>query len=436
MPYHPLSDPAGTPRTVYDLTAPPPPATAPLIGARHVDVAVVGAGFTGLSAALHLAQAGARVAVLEANEIGWGASGRNFGQVVPYLRHEAHHALHHFGPERGERLVAAAAGAPDLVFGLIAAHGMDCQARQSGLLFAAHTEKAMRGLEARAALWSQRGVGVSLLDADQTRAMIGGGAYPGGLFDPRGGTVNPLAYARGLAAAAIGARAEIFTQSRVTRITRTGGIWMLETAGGAALANAAVLATDAYTDDIWPGLRNSIIALRIYQLASLPLPEPLRRAILPKGQALTDTRRLPSGVRLHADGRLHVSTGGPAFGAAEKPDTATPLAHLKTLFPDIGTLEWDYAWSGWIAMTPDEYPRLHALAPGLFAGIGYSGRGIGLATVLGRDLARLAGGAPANELSLPVGRPHRVGIPGLNQLAVKSVMAYRRLRDAGERRGW
>ncbi|WP_162820696.1 NAD(P)/FAD-dependent oxidoreductase [Microvirga calopogonii] len=430
MPYHPLSDPGDLPQTVYGLTAPAAPRTEPLRGARAVDVAVIGAGFTGLSAALHAAEAGARVMVLEANEIGWGASGRNFGQVVPYLRHEASHALRYFGPVYGERLVTAAASGPDLVFSLIDRLGIECQANRKGLIIAGHTPAAVRALARRSEFWDRRGVSLPLLNPSQTAELIGGGNYPGALLESRGGTINPLAYARGLAAAAVANGAIIHTRSRVTRISREPGDWRLATTEGNVMAGTVLIGTNAYTDSLWPGLQRSIVPMRTYQLVSHPLSENLRRSILPGEQALTDTRRMASGVRRHPDGRLQVTADGPRFSALETPAVAAAVRRLETLFPQLGRVEWEFAWSGWLALTPEEYPRLHELASGVFAALGYSGRGIALGTVLGRELARRAMGASPDSLVLPFTAPRTLGFPTLNEVAVKTVIGYKRLLDA------
>ena len=170
--HEPLSDHAGPP-DVYVRGAPPPPPTQPLEEQRHVEVAVIGAGFTGLSAALHLAEAGVDVAVLEAKEIGWGASGRAFGQVVPYLKlgHEA--ILRHYGPARGQRVVDAVADGPDLVFELIGRHGIECWAMRSGLIFAAHSPSGRRDLESRTRYWQQRGAPVEMLEGARCAEAIG-----------------------------------------------------------------------------------------------------------------------------------------------------------------------------------------------------------------------------------------------------------------------
>jgi glycine/D-amino acid oxidase-like deaminating enzyme len=301
---------------------------------------------------------------------------------------------------------------------------------KNGLIFAAHTTRALKELETRAGFWERRGETLSLLDAAQTAEAIGGGDYPGALLEPRGGTLNPLAYARGLARAAMALGARIHTRSRATAISRDGFGWTIRTRSGSVDARTVILGTNAYTDRLWPGLARSLVPMRVYQLASQPLGSNLRRSLLPGGQALTDTRRMPSGVRLHPDGRLHVTTDGARFGATEAPEVRAAVRRVERLFPQLGPLQWEFSWSGWIAMTPDEYPRLHELAPGVFAALGYSGRGIGMATVLGRELARCIAGEPRQNLVLPFTDPKAVGFPLLNQMAVKTVIGYKRGSDA------
>jgi glycine/D-amino acid oxidase-like deaminating enzyme len=434
MAYQPLQDPGHLPRTTYSGTAGPAPSTARLEGDVRADIAIVGAGFTGLSAALHAAEAGAKVILLEANEIGWGASGRNFGQVVPYLRHPSARALAVLGPDYGQRMIDAAGGGPDLVFGLIEKHGMGAGAVRNGLIFAAHTPEKVKALEARTEAWRRRGVDIEMFDARQTKELIGGGAYWGCSVDRRGGTINALGYTRGLARAAMAAGAVIHTGSRVVSLKRDGKGWKLDTLGGSVAADKVMLGTGAYSDTLWPGLSESLMSFRSYGLASRPVSENVRGTILPGKQALTDTRKLTSGVRLHADGRIHVSSDGPRFGAEGRPDLAGPTRRMLAMFPQLGSIEWEIIWSGWIDLTPSEFPELHELAPGLLAGLGYSGRGIALATVMGRELARYAMGAAAKDLSFAITKPKPVPLGKFYPVAVNAAMAWFGVKEAIERR--
>jgi glycine/D-amino acid oxidase-like deaminating enzyme len=430
MDYSPTDDPCPIP-DFYASFAPPAPTMAQLHGSHRTAVAIVGAGFTGLSAALHLAERGIAPLVLEAKEIGWGASGRNFGQVVPYFKHDQDHVLRHFGPNTGERLIAAAGSAPDLVFALIERHGIACTPVRNGLIFAAHSPAGRESLARRTTFWQSRGAPVEMHDGEDAAAFIGSRFYAACSIDRRGGTINPLAYVRGLAAAATKAGAEVATGTPVTALDRIASRWRLTTPRGDVVADTVILATNAYTEHrLWPGLRQSIIPMRSYQLASRPLSENVRRSILPRYQPLTDTRPLFSGVRLHPNGRLQASADGPAFYGSGGAFVAKLNRRLGTIFPQIGALDWEYRWNGWIAMTLDRYPHLHALAPGLWAGLGYSGRGIGLATLMGREIAGRVAGIAEQDLALPVTPLKPRWVTRAARPLVNSLLTYYRLQDA------
>ena len=288
------------------------PAASPPDAPRRVQVAVIGAGFTGLSAALHLAEAGADVAVLEAKEIGWGASGRAFGQVVPYLKISEAAIIRHYGQDRGPTIVDAVAAGPDLVFGLIDKHRIGCWPVRTGLIFAAHSPAGRRGLERRAEYWSASPRRGGNAGRNAMCRQIGSKLYRSALIDRRGGHINPFAYVRGLARAAVGAGAVVHARTPVRGLSRRDGVWSVQTDGHGVTAETVIIATNAYSTSLWPGLRESVVAVRGHGFVSAPLSDNLRRSILPGGQSLTDTRRLFSAVRLLPDGRLHASAHGPA----------------------------------------------------------------------------------------------------------------------------
>lgn len=385
--YDPLSDQSAPPRVYLD-TAPSPPPTTPLHRSTNVDVAIIGAGFTGLSTALHLAEAGISVMVLEAKQIGWGASGRAFGQVVPYLKRGHEAILRQYGRD-GQHIVDAVGMGPQLVFELIDKHGMDIWTQRSGLLFAAHSPSGRRDLEERTAYWQQRDAPVEMLYGDSCADYIGSPLYSAASLDRRGGNLNPLAYARGLARAAIAAGATVHTDTRVTALRRNGALWLIEAGPHDVVADTVIIATNAYGHDLFPGLRESIIPVRGYGFVTDPLSSNQHRSILPDRQSLTDTRHLFSGVRVLPDGRLHASAYGPLFGPDRAADWRRVAARICRLYPHLGPVRWSEGWSGWVAMTIDQFPHLHELAPGVFAALGCNGRGIAVATMLGRDLAAL-----------------------------------------------
>lgn len=218
--------------SLWAATAARAPATTPLDTDTQAEVIVVGAGYCGLSTALHLAERGVRVVVLEAKEIGFGGSGRNGGQVIPGLKHDPSELLRMFGPEEGQRLVDFAKGTADAVFELIEKHGMDVPRTRQGWIQGAHTPAALQLAERRTREWQAQGVAARQLDRNETAHLLGTDKYFGGWLDPRGGGVQPLSYARELARAAQAAGVTIHTGTPVTQLIQANGKWQAATARG------------------------------------------------------------------------------------------------------------------------------------------------------------------------------------------------------------
>ena len=428
MTYDPCADHDPIP-AYYAGLAPPAPG-APLAGSHEADVLVIGGGFTGCSTALHLAEQGVRVILLEAKEIGAGASSRNFGQVVPYLKPGHASIRKDFPPEVAERMITRVGRGPDLVFGLIERHAIQCQPRRNGLLFAAHAASGVPGLEARTRFWQERGENVRMYGAAETEELVGSRYYRACSVDYRGGTINPAGYVRGLAHAAAKCGAMICVGALAEPPERVDGKWRVRAPGGQVTADHVVLATNAYTaEKLWPGLRESIIPVRGYALASAPLSDNLRGSLLRGGQPLTDTRRTHSGMRLNEDGRLHSSTLGPPFDIEGTHDMTRLHRRVTTVFPQLDGVQWEHRWCGWIALSQDHYPHLHALAPGLWAGLGYTGRGIAAATLMGQDIASHILGRPGEETTFPVRGLKQWWMVPFARSVVAAGIAYHRLRD-------
>ena len=258
--YLPLSDASGMPQTVYSAQGGSAIGRAELGGLLDADAVVVGGGFVGCAAALYLAEAGRATVLLENNEVGWGAAGRNAGHVAAHAtKLEPDAVLSVYGPIYGPRLNEVGAGAPRMVIDLADRHSMDISIVRGGILTGAHTEAAFAKLQRRARYWRDRGAPVELLDGRATAETIGGGFYFGSVIDRRGIAVNPLALVRGLARAAIAAGARIFERSKVARLRRDGDRWRVETASGTVRCSHVLLCTNAYTDELWPGLRETVI---------------------------------------------------------------------------------------------------------------------------------------------------------------------------------
>lgn len=429
-----MSDDQALSSSLWAATASEPPIETPALeGDLRADVAIVGVGYTGLSAALHLAQAGASVRVLEAKEVGWGGSGRNFGQVIPGLKCDPDEIEARFGDEVGGRLVALAGGAADALFALVRRHAIRCDAAQSGWIQPAHGARGLAIVRRRAAQWARRGADVQDLDRAEVSALLGTDAYAGGWLDKRGGAVQPLGLARGLARAAKEAGAVIHGDSPVVSIERRGPAWRVATPRGAVEADTVILATNAYTTDLWPGLRQSLVPVRPFVVASAPLGENVRRTILPKGHGASDSKRLLSYFRLDPEGRLLMG-GRAALDERAYPHLFDELAtDARRFFPQLGTVQWTHRWSGWLAMTADHMPHLHALAPGLYAGLGYQGRGLALALVFGRELARLALHGERVTDGWPLSPLRPLPFHGLRGPVLRTVRTYWRLRDRLDR---
>ncbi len=417
------------PRCLYTLTATPAVPTAPLGGALRVEVVVVGGGYTGLSAALHLAERGRRVALLEAREPGWGAAGRNGGQVNAGLKHEPDDVERALGPLHGPQLVRLAGGAPDLLFELIARHGIDCEARRTGTLRAAYREQHCSTLRASVAQWARRGVAVEFWDAPRVAAVTGTDRYVGATFDARGGAVNPLSLARGLAAAASRLGATIHSATPALRLERDGTGWRVTTPGGVVRADRVVLATDGYSDNLWPGLRTSIVPIYSSIIATTPLPSPLCDALLAGGCVVYEAGNITVYYRRDADGRLLMGGRGRQHSDAARAHYGHLVRYAERLWPALAAVEWTHWWNGQFALTPDFYPRFHAPAPGLFIGLGYSGRGVAFGTAMGAQLAAAAAGEPLESLALPVTPVPRLRFHRFWRIGVAAGVSYGRIRD-------
>ena len=420
--------------SLWAATAAPAPDTTPLQSDVKADVVIIGAGYCGLSTALHLAERGVRVVVLEAREIGFGGSGRNGGQVIPGMKFDPSELLAMFGPEKGQRLVDFAASTVDTVFNLIDKHQMDVPLVRRGWIQGSHTADALKMAERRVRDWNAQGVGAKLLDRAETARLLGTDKYLGGWMDPRGGGVQPLSYVRGLARAAIAAGVVIHTDSPATQLQQDKGQWKVVTAGGSTVsAERVVLCTNGYTDGLWPQLSKSIINANSFQVATEPLPEAVRKSILPEGHVSSDARNLLLYYRIDHTGRLLM--GG--RGTFREPDAGQPAdwSHLESviskLFPQAAGIPIAYRWCGHVAITRDYLPHLHEPAPGLLIDIGCQGRGVGLQTRMGQALAEYI--TTGDKQGLPVAPSAIKPFPlyGLRRLYVSAVIGWYRMTAGG-----
>lgn len=402
--------------SLWDASAEEPAVNAPLKGDITTELAIVGGGFTGLSAALHAAEKGIDCQVLEAEKIGYGGSGRNVGLVNAGLWLPPQDVRRTLGEARGGALVRTLGEAPAYVLSLIERHQIRCEATRTGTIHAAHSPKGYQDLARRAEEWHRLGAPVRLLSREQASDLIGSACFHGGLVDRRAGTINPMGYVRGLARAARNAGAKIATGVRASALRRDGDRWIVETDRGRVTAKSVVLGTNAYSDNLWPGLRHTFTRIHYFQFATTPLGA-RAEGILKGGQGLWDTGPIMFSLRRDAFGRLIIGSMGTVVGGKTGLSRRWAARNLRRLFPDLGALEFEHGWHGQIAMTPDHLPRIHRLAEGLYTAIGYNGRGIAPGTVFGRAMAELLAGGAEDDLPLPISEPRRVaGAPVMARL--------------------
>lgn len=405
------------PDSLWAASASDAPETSVLQGEHSCPVVVIGGGFTGLSTALHLAENNQEVMVLESEAIGFGGSGRNVGLVNAGLWLKPEEVEDRLGKDHGKRLNSVLAEAPGQVFSIIERYGIDCEATQNGTLHLSHSFLGDKNLKERLHQLQERGAPVELLSPEKTAHLTGTHSYRTSIFDPRAGTIQPLSYVRGLAKAACSLGAQIYTNSQVTELSSLpSGEWKVCTEQGSVIAEKVVIATNAYSESLYSQLKYTFVPVHFFQYATKPLDPETLKTILPGKQGCWDTRDVMSSLRLDQSGRLILGSVGEVTDKSNSFLKSWASDRLPKLFPDQFSKSeiqkddsfWSYGWSGKIAYSNNNIPHLHPLAPGVIACVGYSGRGIGPGTVMGKLLAEYIQGKPLEDLPLPLTQPEPI----------------------------
>ena len=417
------------PPSLYADTARAAVPTPPLDGDRRVSVAVVGGGFTGLSTALHLAGQGVDVTLIEAHEPGWGASGRNGGQVNPGLKHDPDEIEKTFGADLGRRMISLSWNAPNVVFDIVNRHQIACEARQTGTLRAAYTDASARGVRSSFTQGSKRGMPVELLERAQIAAATGTNRYMCALLDRRGGHLNPLGFARGLTQAALQAGARVHGETPAEKIWRNGERWMIQTPTGTLSASNVVLATNGYTDGLWPDLASTIVPVYSGIAATEPIPEAVSREIFPSRSSLYEMGSVTVYYRLDTSNRILM--GG---RCRQRPVTDPEQLRFLTrythkLWPQLKDFKFTHGWNGQLGVTIDSYPHIHEPAPGVVVCLGYNGRGVAMSTTMGRELSRRVLGGTAADIDMPITDLKTIPFQSLWRAGVAARITYGRIRD-------
>lgn len=354
--------------------------------------------------------------MLEAGRVGHGGSGRNVGLVNAGLWLPPDTVAARLGESPGEALNAILAAAPARVFDLIDRHAIACEPRRAGTLHLAHAPGGLADLRRRAAQAQARGAPVTLLDADEAARRTGSTRFHGALFDPRAGTIQPLAYARGLARAATAAGARIFEHSTVRACGHHGGQWVLRTDGGKLRARRLLMATNAYHHAAEGTHLPQLPMVQFFQIATEPLGHNIAGDILPGGEGAWDTGTVMTSLRRDAGGR--VILGG--MGAGGHTHEGWARRKLAQLFPRLGDAPIAHVWSGRIAMTHDHLPRILRLGPEGLAVFGYSGRGIAPGTVFGAAAAQALLTGQEDALPLACVASHSEALAALRTLGFEA----------------
>jgi gamma-glutamylputrescine oxidase len=435
------------PLTYYEATARRRPAGAPLEGRVEAEVCVVGGGFTGVSTLLHLAERGHDAVLLEAERIGFGASGRNGGQVGSGQRVEQPTLERWFGAAKARQLWQLAEDAKGLVKELVARHAIACDLKP-GILDAAHSPAEARALRQHALHLSRHYdyPHARYIARDELRAMLGSERYHGGLLDSDACHLHPLNYLLGLPASSFFERSRVIAididGERVGGGVRVGGQSVagvpapkagagvvVHTAHGRVEARRLVLATNGYLGRLMPDLAGWIMPIDNFILATEPLGEARARALIRDDVAVADTKFVIDYYRLSADGRL-LFGGGESLGRTPADLKGFIRRHMLRVFPQLADVAIDHAWSGTLAITRNRLPHFWRSGDQLYVAHGYSGHGVAMATLAGQLIADAIDGDPTRfDLMAELGARRFPGGTHLRRPALIAGMLYYGLRD-------
>jgi gamma-glutamylputrescine oxidase len=407
------------------------PVRPALQGVQRYDVGIVGGGIAGLSAALHLTERGYRVAVLEAERIGWGASGRSGAQAIFGIAAGQDKLTAMLGATNARRIWDLSIEALTLLRELIRKHAIDCDYTDGQMHVAIKTRQA-----AELATWHRDLVeqynynSVQLLDKGQTRDLVASDRYVAGLLDSNSGHLHPLKYVRGLAAAAERAGTIIYEGSRALAYQRSGESLQLQTASGRLLCKQIVFAGNAWLGNTVPALARRIMPVGTYIVATEPLGESLARSLLPQNTAVTDINWVLDYFRRSVDHRLLF--GGRVSYSGLDPFNTGEVTRRRMLqvFPQLRSARIEYAWGGYVDITLNRAPDFGRLEPDVYYLQGFSGHGIALTGLAGQLVAEAIAGT-AERFDVFARIPHR-NFPGgtlLRRPALVLAMLYYRLQD-------
>ena len=358
-----------------------------LEGAVEADICVIGGGYTGLSTAIHLAEKGYKVTLVEGAQIGWGASGRNGGQVVNGLNASLDTIKRRYGEKSASFVGGMVQEGAQTIYRLISQYGIDCDLKP-GNIYAAFTPAHLRELEAKKALWESYGMKdhVMLSKADMSRE-VGSDAYVGGMMDTSGGHLHPLNLTLGEAKVLESLGGAIYELSPVTRVDQSGSKPIVYTEKGQVTARIVVACGNAYLGTVIPELTDRVLPASTQIIATEPLPEALAKRLIPGDKCVEDVRYILDYYRLSADNRM-LFGGGTIYGGTDPADIVAKIRpNMAKIFPELANVKIDYAWSGNFAISFTRVPQMGRLSKNVYFAHGYSGHGVTGTHLFGKILA-------------------------------------------------
>jgi glycine/D-amino acid oxidase-like deaminating enzyme len=409
--------------SLWQATAPPGPLLPVLAGDVDAEILVIGGGVAGLSTALHLAERGVAVALVEAGAVGSGATGASGGLIAPdYIRHTPETIGQQLGRAAGERLTRFVGESAAQVFALARALSTPSEVREEGFWTPTHSETLAARQRAVAAQWALRGFSVRFAEGEEARAQLGSDRYIGALVHEEGGGLNPLALARALADQAVRQGALLFAQSPVQRLRREDGRWVATTTRGRARARRVVLAANAGNAALHPRMARTTLPLDVYEFATAPVDAGLRQRILPEGGGFTDKTSYVFTARYDDAG--HLVSAFPASLAIRGRAAARREAQrrLSQYFPELANVEIRFLWEGHARINTSFLPALYDLGEGALAIQACNGRGLSTNAMLGRALADYLTTGDVDRLPIVPVEPKPVRFHALAQWTPRLLM--------------
>ncbi|KQT21075.1 MAG: NAD(P)/FAD-dependent oxidoreductase [Bradyrhizobium sp.] len=420
--------------SLWEATAEPARAFPVLSGEQQADVVIIGAGYTGLSAAHHIAKDGLSPIVLEANRPGWGASGRNGGVITAKFRLSFREVDAAHGRAMAKRMYEIAHESTDMVEELVSEFGItSANLTRTGQVKAAHNETTLKTAISEAD-WMTREMGsaeVRILDKHGVRDETGSDMFVGGVLNPGSGGIHPLNYLRGLANGVASRGVPIFQESPVVRLRKESGGIVAETPQGAVRAKQAIIATNSYSDltGATAQMQRTLIPFRSAIIATEQLPRNLAGRLMPTGRTYTETKRMMRWFRM-VDNRV-IFGGRGAFGKQDSQAAFDALRKAMVgIFGDLADVPLEYKWSGLVAMTMDSVPHIGRLDDRTLVSMGYNGAGVAMSSLMGRYLAAFVRGETPEVGLLDVRRMKPIPLYPLREPAVRMVAGWYQFLDA------